>query len=80
MKIKISKRKNGATVSIKAASKGTEGVDLKDAVLGCVGKGNADAAGALVGIVKVLGQRGYRGGITKRTRNTETYEVSRQDA
>ena len=74
MKIKLTKKRNSISVQFRAQG-GSEGVDLKEMVLS-MAKGNDSVAG----LVQELGDKGYRGGLTKETEDVKEFTVSKEGA
>ena len=60
MRVKMKRTKSGMTISIRANPKGSEGVDLKDAVMSIAGKAGTGETETITGIFRTLGEKGYR--------------------
>jgi hypothetical protein len=70
MKIRLRKSKNSVSLKIEAG-KGDEGLDLKEAVLAMATSGDFDA------LFSKLETLGYRGDLTRETRNIKEFTVQR---
>jgi len=76
MKIRLSKKKNSVSLRISAQSD-DEAVDLKDAVLAM---GEKEASwDSCVKAAELLAERGYTGEVTKETRNTKEFTLSKPE-
>jgi hypothetical protein len=71
MKIRLTKNKKSLSVRF-SAENDTEGVDLKDVVLGMAKGANA---GMMTRAIEDLGKRGYTGDLTKETASTKQFTV-----
>ena len=71
MKIKLTKKKGSVSVKFSAETD-VEGIDLKDIVLATGKKGFS-----VDNTIAEFGARGYKGGLTKETRNTKEFTVNR---
>ena len=88
MKVRLTKRKGCTSITIRAAKHGQEGIDLRDAVLAAgsikvnepVAMGDTEAVDAAGRIFDVLGERGYRGEFTQRSKNVTEAVISKREA
>lgn len=75
MKIKLTKKRNSVSVRFSAESS-QEGVDLKDLVMAAA---DAPSEELLSKSIEGLERLGYRGGITKETRNTREFILTKKE-
>ena len=76
MKIRLSKKGDSVTIRFSAKARGNEGVDLKDALLAT---GMTAGGDAIEKLVEMLADRGYRSELTKETKNTKEFTLSKTE-
>lgn len=78
MKIRLVQKGKSLTLSIKASNSGDEGVDLKEAVIAMGLKAaEQQPVKAITDLVETLAKLGYSGALTKETRNTKEFTITK---